>query len=423
MTRAGELVEVEVTRLGAAGDGIGETPAGRVYLPGALPGEHWQARLAGRAADGWRGEALACRVAAARAEPVCPHFGRCGGCRLQHLPQPALAAHKRQRIAVALARRGFGGVPVAETVTAPLASRRCLRLGIGKIGGQLRLGLRARASHRLEPIDVCPIACPELQALLGPLAAGLASALAAPWPAELSLTATMTGIDLVLWSDRAASFAERERLAAMAGMLDLARLSWGAGEPLVVRRQPAVQLSGILVEPPPGSFLQATAFGEATLVEAVRTWSAGCRRAVDLFAGLGTLSFAVHPDVRDMRAYEADAAAVVALHRAASRAGWHALKAERRDLDRRPLAAAELKGRDLAILDPPRAGAAAQVPALAAARLRRIIYASCSPESFARDARRLVDGGFRLIEVRPIDQFLFAAEVELMALFHGPERA
>lgn len=420
MSRAGDVVEVAVTRLGAAGDGIGEAGGVRVYLPGALPGERWRARLAARAAEGWRAVPLDCLVPMPRAEPVCPHFGRCGGCRLQHLPAAVYAAHKRDRIVMALARRGLAGVPVAEPELAPLASRRRLRLGIAKVGRRLRLGLRARGSHRLEPLDVCPIARPELQAVLGPLAAGLSRALEAPWPAEVSLTATATGLDVVLSADRAASFTERERLAALADELDLARLSWGADEPLVVRRAPLLHLSGIAVEPPAGSFLQATAFGEAVLAGASRAWGAGCRRAVDLFAGVGTLSFAAHPDIRSVRAYEADATSVAALRRAAARAGCSGITAEVRDLDRRPLAGPELKGCDLAVLDPPRAGAAAQAATLAAAGVPRIVYASCAPESFARDARLLVDGGLELVEVRPVDQFLFAAEIELVALFrHG----
>lgn len=414
---AGEVIEVAVTRLGAAGDGVGETAAGRVYLPGGLPGERWRVRLAGRVAEGWRADPLLCLEPMPRAEPVCPHFGRCGGCRLQHLPAESYAAHKRERIVTALARRGLEAAQVTPIALAPLGSRRRLRLKLARIGGRLRLALRARGSHRPEPIDVCPIARPELQALVGPLASGLEAALAPPWPGELSLAATDTGVDAVLWADREPTFAERERLAALADALDLARLSWGADEPLVVRRTPVLTLSGVAIEPPPGAFLQATAFGEATLAAAVAAWSEGCRRAVDLFAGVGTLSFAVHPDVRGLRALEADAAALAALRRAAARARRSGITAEARDLDRRPLAGAELKGCDLAILDPPRRGAAAQVAALAAAGVPRVIYASCGPESFARDARCLSDGGLELAEVRPVDQFLFSAEIELVALF------
>ena len=176
---------------------------------------------------------------------------------------------------------------------------------------------------------------------------------------------------------------------------------------------PVVQLSGTAVELPPGAFLQATAFGEAELAAAVVDWGEGARSAADLYAGLGTLTFALAGRVRRVLACESDPPAVAALRRAA--AGRNITVVER-DLVRRPLQPAELD-HDLVVLDPPRAGAAAQCAALADPRFPRVIYASCHPESFARDARMLVDGGFALGEVRPIDQFLFSAEIELVALF------
>jgi 23S rRNA (uracil1939-C5)-methyltransferase len=423
--RDGGELEVTVTALGAAGDGIAETPAGRIYLPLALPGERWRVRLAQKLPQGWRAEPLACLAPVLRAEPVCPHFGRCGGCRLQHLPPELYALHKRARIVEALARRGLPTAVVGEVRITPPASRRRVRLGLARAGRRLQLGFRARGSHRLELVTACPIACPELVEALPGLAEGLAAALAAPLPEEASLTLTATGIDLLLHARRPPSPDERQRLAALAAALDLARIGWAEGEratpePIAVCRPPVVRLAGIPVEPPPGAFLQATAFGEATLGAAVAAWGEGAARAVDLFAGIGTLTFALAGTARRVHAYEGDAASAAALRRAAGAARLGHVAVEVRDLARRPLAPAELKGCDLVVLDPPRAGAAEQAGALAAASVPRVIHASCHPESFARDARTLVDGGFELVEVQPVDQFLYAAEVELVALFVRP---
>ena len=418
-------LELTVAALGAAGDGVAPSEAGRIYLPGGLPGERWLARLARPLAEGWRAEPVRCLAPRPRADPICPHFGRCGGCRLQHLPPDAYAAFKRQRIVDALERRGLPTQHVGEPALAPPASRRRLRLGLAaEAAGTLRLGLRARGSHRLEPIEACPIACPELSALLAPLASALGGALAAPLPAEASLTLTATGVDLLLHAARPPTAAERLRLPALADALDLARLSWAAGsttpEPLSVRRPPVVEFGAVTVDLSPGGFLQATAFGERRLAAAVAAWSAGCRHAVDLFAGVGTLTFALDPGIRSAHACEADPAAATALRRAAGSTRLGRVTVETRDLDRRPLTAPELARRDLVVLDPPRAGALAQARLLARAPVERVVYASCHPESFARDARLLVEGGYRLAELRPIDQFRYAAEVELVALFQRP---
>jgi 23S rRNA (uracil1939-C5)-methyltransferase len=420
---AAEL-DLVISGLGAAGDGIADTPQGRVYLPQALPGERWRVRLAQRVAEGFRAEPLACLEPAARALPVCPHFGRCGGCRLQHLPRDLYAAHKRQRVVDALARRGLPGEVVGEALITPPASRRRLRLGLARAGKRLILGFRERGSHRLEPVSVCPVACPELAAALPALAESLGEALEAPLPEEAGLTLTETGIDLVLRAARVPGLAERQRLPALAEALDLARIAWatGEGEPelLAVRRQPLVRLAGVPVALPPGAFLQATAFGEAALGSAVAAWGEGALAPVDLFAGVGTLTFALAPQVRRLHAVEGDAAAAEALRRAAGAARLGQVTVERRDLARRPLTPSELKGCDLAVLDPPRAGALEQAKALAASTVPRVVYASCHPESFARDARILTDAGFALVEVRPVDQFLYAAEIELVALLVRP---
>jgi 23S rRNA (uracil1939-C5)-methyltransferase len=350
-----EIVEVAVEDLGAGGDGLArvEGTGGRLFVPLALPGERWRVRV-DRPVEGGHSAVPLERIGGdvARAEPPCPYFGACGGCRLQHLPPETYAAFKRGRIVAALARRGLADVPVEPVRVAPLRSRRRLRLAIVQERGAVRLGYRRRASRAVIPVEVCPIARPELEALLAPLAAGLSRALEAPPPVELSLTLTGTDVDLLLHAeDRGPNLVEREGLAALAEVLDLARVAWAAGEgeppePVTERRRPTVRLGGVDVGLPPGAFLQATEFGEAELVAAVLAWGGEGPRsaaALDLYAGLGTLGLplAAAGAVRLLHAVEVQPEAAAALRRAATARGLP-VTVEARDLARRPLLRPEL---------------------------------------------------------------------------------
>lgn len=408
-------VEVTIESLGAAGDGLARHGTDRLFVPLTLPGERWRVRPFRRLREGVQAEPLERLEGGPRAEPPCPWFGRCGRCRLQHLPAASYARFKEDRVRAALARRGLGGVSVEPVRIAPLASRRRLRLALVGERGSLRLGFRARASHAVVPVDRCPIALPALQALLLPLAAGLDRALARPLPSELSLTATEAGPDVLLHATREPTLNERQDLAAVAEELDLARLAW-AGEPIAERRRPAIRLGSVQVDLPPGTFLQATAFADAELADAVADWAAGSTRAADLYAGIGTLALPLAGAGVQVHAVDSAAAALAALRAATAR---HRLPVttEIRDLARRPLSPSELARFDLALLDPPRAGAAEQAGELARSRVPRIVHAACDPATFARDARALVDGGYTLHAVRPLDQFLYSAEIELVAHF------
>jgi 23S rRNA (uracil1939-C5)-methyltransferase len=265
-------------------------------------------------------------------------------------------------------------------------------------------------------LETCTVAQPALVALLAPLASAMPGWLAGAWPTEASLTLTDAGPDLLLHAARPPRPEERAAAGPLAADLGLARLAWQTGETppeaVVTLRQPVVRLSGVSVELPPGVFLQATGFGEAELAAAVAAWSDGARSAADLYAGVGTLTFALAATVRRVVACESEPAAAAALRRAAAGRNVAVLD---RDLARRPLQPPELD-QEIVVLDPPRQGASAQCATLARSSVRRVVYASCHPESFARDARLLVDAGFALAELRSIDQFLYSAEVELAAL-------
>lgn len=391
-----------------------------LYVPGALPGERVAALVEGR-----RGEGLVGRLVAVlspspdRVRPPCRHFGACGGCALQHLAPAAYADWKRGLLVEALRRAGFGEAPVSALVPAGPGTRRraefALRPGV--------VGFHARGEAMVVDVPGCLVLAPPLRALAEALR--LLDLGALRRRAEAKVNLTETGLDVVLRLGREPERAAREALVRFAETADLARLALDFGDglvPLVVRRTPRLTLGGVVVEPPPGAFLQATAEGERAIVSAVLEGLADLpegARVADLFAGIGTLTFPLSARFR-VAAAEGDAAATAALTAAARRAGlWPRVAAETRDLALRPLLGPELAGLDAVVLDPPREGAVAQARALAAspAALRRLVYVSCSPAALARDGRILAAGGWRVRHAVPIDQFLWAAHLESVVVF------
>lgn len=341
-------------------------------------------------------------------EPPCRHFPECGGCQLQHADDEAYRAYLVSRVETALAQHGLE-TEVREPHLSPPCSRRRATLRALKVGSAAVLGFNAEKSHRVVDMRECHILRPELFALVAPLRQLLGGLLQAKRTAEVQLTLIDGGADVLLKGVAADGLAAIERLTSFASAHGLARLSidGGLGPDIMYEPQPAtITLSGVAVVFPVGSFLQATADGEAALVACVREAVEG--RIVDLFSGLGTFALAVGASY----AAEASSGAVAALKRAAP-----SMEVEHRDLYRRPLDPEELKRFDCAILDPPRASAAEQVRALAGSGVTRIAYVSCNPATFARDAKMLVDGGHKLEWVRPVGQFRWSTHVELAASF------
>jgi len=422
----GRQLEVTVGSLGAQGDGVVALPEGPLFLPQALPGERVLARLAGNVEGGLRGEVLELRSASqARVEPPCPHFGPCGGCALQHLAATEYRSWKRGLLVEALQRRGFAEAEalVRPLLALPPGTRRRAVFAAERRGRRLALGFHRRASAVVEELSTCLLLDPRLVALLPPLRENLAAVVPEGPPRDLTLTLTDSGVDLLLALPAEPSLAVREALAQLAAALDLARVSLAVdgGEPLLLaeRRRPVVRLGGVAVSPPPGGFLQPTPEGERALTELVlAAVPADAATVADLFSGCGTFSFPLAARGQRVHAVEGDAAALAALQRAARLATLPgAVSAELRDLSRRPVTAAELSGGDVAVFDPPRAGARAQAAELAASDLATLVAVSCNPATFARDARSLVDGGYRLTEATPLDQFPWSAQLELVARF------
>jgi 23S rRNA (uracil1939-C5)-methyltransferase len=382
----------KIARIAARGDGV--TASGR-HVPFGVPGD---ALLEdGALAPGPHHQ-----------DPPCRHFPECGGCQLQQADDEAYRGYLASRVESALAQHGLR-TEIREPHLSPPRTRRRATLRALKLGQGAVLGLNAAKSHRIVDMRECHILRRELFALVEPLRSLLARLLAPKRMAEVQLTLIDAGADMLLKGVEAGGLEATEELTAFAAEQRLARLSIdrGLGPQTIYEPEPAtVTLSGVQVGFPVGAFLQATADGEAALVEAVREAVGEARDVADLFAGVGTFTLAVKAG----HAAEASRDAAVALKRAAPN-----MAVEHRDLYRRPLDAAELSSFAAVVLDPPRAGAAEQVAALAASTVSRIAYVSCNPATFARDARMLVDGGYALEWIRPVGQFRWSTHVELAA--------
>ena len=343
-------------------------------------------------------------------DPPCRHFPDCGGCQLQQADDESYRGYLVSRIETALAQHGIE-TNIRSAHLSPPNSRRRASLRAIRLKDWCALGFNAEKSHRVVDMRECHILRPELFALVQPLRSLLARLLDRKRPAEVQMTLVDGGADIVLRGVQANELRAIEELTSFAADHQLVRLSIDRGngpETIYEPRTATVTLSSTPVAFPVAGFLQATEEGEAALVESVRDAVDGAPRIADLFAGLGTFALAT----RAFYAAEASRDAAGGLKRAAP-----AMIVDHRDLYRRPLDEDELKRFGAVILDPPRAGAAEQVKALAASAVPKMAYVSCNPATFARDARSLVDGGYALQWVRPVGQFRWSTHVELAASF------
>ena len=391
-----------ITRIAARGDGV--TADGR-HVAGAVPGD--RVRDDGIIVPGPN-----------RAAPPCRHFGKCGGCELQHVAEGALADFVRDRVVGALAGQD---VPVDDVLPAQLSapqSRRRAALTALRTGRQVAIGFNAAQSNQIVDMRECPLLLPELFALIAPLRDLLATIAQQRRPVKVKLQMLDQGVEVVLEGVKAEGLDAAMALQDFAGGHRLARFAVDQGyglETLWQPEPPTVGFGEVMVEVPTFAFLQATAAGQAALVEAVTNAIGDAPAVADLFAGVGTFALSIQ---RGRKVYAAEGArdAIAALTAAANRAG--ALVAtEHRDLFRRPLVPAELNRFGAVILDPPRAGAEEQVAQLAASAVPVIAYVSCNPASFARDAKLLAAGGYTLDWVQPVGQFRWSTHVELAGRF------
>ena len=411
------LVRLAIERLGGRGEGVSSLGGRRLYVPYALPGESVTVDDAG-------GE-RATLVGVASPSPdripaICPYFTTCGGCAVQSWAHAPYAAWKRGLVVEALSRAGLAA-DVAPLVDAHGAGRRRATFHAGTAAdGRTRTGFNEARSHAIVAIEACPILDPGLAGAL-PAARALVAALddtggGLRKPLDILATTTLEGLDIDLRGHGPLAEGERARVVAVAMAHDLARLS-NHGTIVLERRKPAVRFGAARLDLPPGAFLQATAKGEDELAARVLEATAGAKRVADLFCGVGT--FALRLAARsEVAAFDNEPRGLAAIDRAARETpGLRAMSISARDLHGRPLTTDELKPFDAVVLDPPRAGAEAQMRAIAASAVTRVASVSCDAASFSRDAAILVAAGFAAEWIVPVDQFRYAAHVEIVACF------
>lgn len=398
-----------IADLAAQGDGVTETG---VFVAGTLPGERIRANVTGH-----RAQLLeVTEPSAARQDPVCRHFEICGGCTLQHAADALIADWKRDLVARALAARGIDEVEIAQTLTSPPASRRRVTFSARRTKKGTLAGYHVGGSDQIVAIEECPVARPDILEALPLIERLVAEGASRKGEMKFTVTASPSGLDVAASGGKQLDGGLYGTLVAATATSRIARLTWD-GEPILSRRPPGQHMGRALVVPPPGGFLQATEAGETALVAAVREAVVGSNRIADLFSGCGTFTLPL-AEGAEVHAVEGDAAALDALESGWRKAeGLKRVSVECRDLFRRPMLARDLEGFDAIVFDPPRQGARAQVEQIALTRIPRIAAVSCNPATFARDARILIDAGWRLEKVIPIDQFRWSPHVELAAGF------
>ncbi|MFO1171482.1 MAG: class I SAM-dependent RNA methyltransferase [Hyphomicrobiaceae bacterium] len=405
------MTRLTIERLGHEGDGVAETPGGRVFVPLALPGETVEAQV-----DGERGRLVEIvSKSRDRREPICPHFGACGGCVLQHLEQAPYLAFKRQIVADAFASRGLTP-EIGEVVPIAPGTRRRVVLTARRGREGVYLGFHALRGEEIVAIKTCAIASPAIVRALPGLRALAAPLVSLRKEVRLTVTAAENGLDVAIDAARRdVDAAARAALVAAASAARVLRVTLG-GEPVVTLGEPIIDVDGIKIPLPPGGFLQAAVESEAILQAQVAQALTKAKRVADLFSGLGTFSLPLARRAQ-VTAVEADKASLAALSIAHKRTpGLKPIRTLVRDLFREPLSPKELEAFDAVVVDPPRQGAKAQAEALAKSKVPLIVAVSCNPATLARDCRILVDAGFTLGPVTPVDQFLFSPHIEIVTV-------
>jgi 23S rRNA (uracil1939-C5)-methyltransferase len=399
---------VEITGLGAEGDGIATTAAGEtVFIPQALPGETW--RIAGNAAP----EPV--ELLAERRRPPDPDNETCGGCVARHMPLPMYQDWKRDFLVRALRQHGIEA-DIQPLVMVPEHSRRRATFNARRIGGTMRVGYHGRRSHDLVAAEDCPVLDTRIVALLPALADLATVVVSRDDSTRIAITLTDTGADIdIEGNERLLNATSRAKISEIAASARMARISVG-GSPAIERQAPVLHFAGKAVTPPPGAFLQAVPEAERAMIGLVTAALGKAKQVGDLFCGLGTLTLPIARTARVL-AFDSDRIAIDALNDAQRKnQGLKPITARPRDLFRDPLSPLEMKGLDAVVLDPPRAGAKAQCERLAQSKVKRVVMVSCNPATLARDCRILIDGGYRLEAITPIDQFLYSPHLEAVAV-------
>ena len=411
------LVSVTIDSVGGLGDGIGRFDGRPVFVPKSAAGDVLSIRITQQTKEFMRGEiAQVVTQGPERITPPCQHFANCGGCSLQQLSDSAYKAFKQRVLSESLAHGGFPGTSADISFLAS-ATRRRVDFKVQHSGKTLSLAFNGLRSHSLVPIDKCLILEPQLQSLVALLPSALSRLPGAQNIKAVSLTLADSGVDMLLELAGAPPMIE---LASLAKNLSIARIATLDNKTISIAFEAApvtMRLGEYDVLLPPDAFLQAAKEGQKILTDFVLAHTAKAKNIVDLFCGIGTYSFPASRYAR-VHAVEMQGEAVESLNAAIDSnkiRGY--LSTEARDLFQRPLTAPELARYDSAIVNPPRAGAKAQIEAIAASAIKNVVMISCNPASFSRDAKILKAAGFILTHAHGLDQFVWSPHLEIAAAF------
>lgn len=422
-------VEGVIERMGGQGHGVLDREGERFYVPFTVPGDRIAAKVGEKRGDGFAAQLSVLEAEGPdRVEAPCMHFQACGGCALQHWRDAAYRAWKRDKLAAALARRDIHDVAIGELVAVPDRSRRRAEFITRRVKDKVLMGFHEAQSRKIVDLQDCLVLKPELFALLPALRGMMLPVLGDGWAVDLKVTWTETGADVLITGKLKMRVQERIELSKAAKAAGLGRLSArfdDRGDPELLYQgsePPRVRFGGTPVTLAPGGFLQATAEAEQAMADFALDALKDCKRVADLFSGCGAFALRLAEAGNTVWAVDADRPAIAALTAAAKSANLSRVTATARDLERQPLTRGELKKLDALLLDPPRAGAKAQVQQIAeAAKMGEapglIVMASCDPSSFARDARTLLEAGYRLEKAVPIDQFRWSPHLEIASIF------
>lgn len=402
---------VTISDLGHGGDGIAETDNGRIYVPYTLPGDIVEIE------PGTTRGRLTRVVEASnqRTQPVCRHFGSCGGCALQHMERTAYLAWKRRIVVNSFAQRGIDA-EVEPIVAIPANSRRRAVFSALRTASGVVFGFHRKGANDIIKVEECPVLVPAILDKLATLTRIAELTLRPARPARIIVVAAGNGLDIAVDGVGRLQRRTLESLGALAADAALARLTID-GSQIFLNRQPEIRAGETSLRPVPGGFIQAAASAETALAAAILDHFRDAAPVADLFAGIGTFTLRLAQRAA-VTAVEGSSQLIAALESASRlKPGLKPLTTRKRDLFRNPLAPIELDAFGAVIFDPPATGAKAQAEAIAASKVPKVAAISCNPATLARDARILIDGGYRLVRVLPVDQFLYSAEVEAVATF------
>lgn len=352
---------------------------------------------------------------------ACKHFTACGGCMLQHVKEGFYKEFKTSLLINAFLENNLNPYIIEPIKVVPIGQRRRANLEAIKKGDKLFMGFHRLQSHQIIDMEECPVLTAPLQASLPHLRKALEELLEPYQKAKVFLLELEGDVDVALEIQGVNELTKNQRdtLKSVAQKALWTRLQFRHRKfyDVLWQEKPiTTQFGHLNVEVDPWTFLQASNLAQGwmqAIVRGILERSKSYTRLLDLFCGRGTFT-GVLADFGKVDAFEGDKKAIQEILKASDEL---ALSAFERDLFKNPLTTQELNQYDVVVVDPPRAGAKAQIEQLAASKIPLIIYISCNPETFARDAKILENGGYIFEKAYPIDQFLWAAHLEVVGIF------